>query len=53
VDLDFLIVAIEEPQPGRRLRQLLWRPGRRNHLLVDPVLQPDFPEILNQVDQLW
>ena len=47
-DLDFLIVAIKQPKMGRRLRRLLWRPGRRNHLLADPVLRPDFLDLLNR-----
>jgi glycosyltransferase involved in cell wall biosynthesis len=47
-DLDFLIVAIKQPRLGRRLSRLLWRPGRHNHLLVDPILRPDFLALLNR-----
>jgi glycosyltransferase involved in cell wall biosynthesis len=47
-DLDFLIVAIKQPRLGRRLKRLLWRPGRRNHLLVDPVLRREFLDLMNR-----
>jgi hypothetical protein len=47
-DLDFLTVAIKQPKLGRRLHRLLWRPGRRNHLLMDPVLRPEFLGLLNR-----
>ena len=47
-DLDFLIVAIKQPKLGRRLRRRLWRPGRRNQLLVDPVLRRDFLDLMNR-----
>jgi hypothetical protein len=47
-DLDFLIVAIKQPRMGRRLSRLLWRPGRHNHLLVDPVLRSDFLDLMNR-----
>jgi hypothetical protein len=47
-ELDFLIVAIKQPKLGRRLGRLLWRPGRRNHVLVAPVLRKDFLDLMNR-----
>jgi glycosyltransferase involved in cell wall biosynthesis len=47
-DLDLVIVAIKQPQLGRRLRWRLWRPRRRVELLVEPVLRADFLALLNR-----
>lgn len=47
-DLDLLVVAIKQPALGRRLRRRLWRPGRRVRLLEEPVLRPDFLDLLNR-----
>ena len=47
-DLDLLVVAVKQPALGRRLRRRLRRPGRSVRLLEEPVLRPDFLDLLNR-----
>lgn len=47
-DLDVVVVAIKRPELARRLRWLLWRPGRRVHVLSEPILRHDFLGLMNR-----
>jgi hypothetical protein len=47
-DLDFLIAGLKQPDMGRRLRWLLWRPGRRIRLLTRPVPRAEFLDFVNR-----
>jgi glycosyltransferase involved in cell wall biosynthesis len=47
-NLDFVIAALKQPGLGRRLSWLLWRPGRRIHLLTHPVPRAEFLGLVNR-----
>ena len=45
--VDVVIAALKQPALGRRLRWLLWRPGRRVDVLAEPLPRPEFLARLN------
>jgi len=47
-NLDFFVAALKQPGLGRRLRWLLWRPGRRIRLLTRPVPRAEFLGLVNR-----
>jgi hypothetical protein len=46
--LDFFIAALKQPGLGRRLRWMLWRPGRRVRLSTRAVARPEFLNLVNR-----
>jgi hypothetical protein len=47
-ELDFFIAGLKQPWLGRRLRWLLWRPGRRVLLQTRPVPRSEFLDLVNR-----